>query len=467
MPGTPDNPLRVAIIGSGPAGFYATEQLLRQDDVATEVDLYDRLPTPFGLVRAGVAPDHPKLKSVIRVYEKTAARDGFRFFGNVNVGEHVSAAELGERYHAVIWSYGAESDRHLGIPGEDLPGSHPATAFVGWYNAHPDYADFEFDLSHERAVVIGNGNVAMDVTRMLALGVDELRTTDVADHAIGVLEAAGVREILVLGRRGPAQAAFTNPEILELGKMRDADCIVEQSDVELDSLSQAYLESDDADITARKNVDILREFAGRRPEGKPKRIVLRFLRSPIEIHGDGKVEAITIGTNELVDEDGAIRARDTGERETIECGIALRSVGYKGQGVDGLPFDERRGVLPNDGGRITDPETGEPVSGHYVAGWIKRGPSGVIGTNKKDAQDTVNSLIADVQAEALPEAAADPGAIADWLAERVPDHVTYAGWEAIDAAEQERGRPQDRPRVKFTRVDEMVEVARKGAPVVS
>jgi ferredoxin--NADP+ reductase len=465
MPGTPDNPLRVAIVGSGPAGFYATEQLLREESVATEVDLYDRLPTPFGLVRAGVAPDHPKLKSVIRVYEKTAARDGFRFFGNVEVGEDLSAADLAERYHAVIWSYGAESDRQLGIPGEDLRGSHPATEFVGWYNAHPDYADRSFDLSHERAVVIGNGNVAMDVSRMLALGVDELRATDVADHAIKTLERSSVREILVLGRRGPAQAAFTNPEILELGKMRDADCIVDPADVELDPLSEAYLESDEADITARKNVEILREFAGRGAEGKHKRIVLRFLRSPIEIHGDGKVEAVTIGTNELVREDGAIRARDTGERETVQCGLVLRSVGYKGRGVEGLPFDERRGVLPNDGGRVVDPETGQQVPGHYVAGWIKRGPSGVIGTNKKDAQETVNSLLADVRESKLEKPAADAATVADWLAERVPDHVTYAGWEAIDSAEQERGRPQERPRIKFTRVDEMVDVARSGQPV--
>jgi ferredoxin--NADP+ reductase len=464
-PGTPENPLRVAIVGSGPAGFYATEQLLREESTTAEVDLYDRLPTPFGLVRAGVAPDHPKLKSVIRVYEKTAARDGFRFFGNVEIGEDLRAAELGDRYHAVIWSYGAESDRQLGIPGEDLPGSHPATEFVGWYNAHPDYADRSFDLSHERAVVIGNGNVAMDVTRMLALGVDELRVTDVADHAIDLLEQSAVREILVLGRRGPAQAAFTNPEILELGKMRDADCIVDPADVALDPLSQAFIESDDADITARKNVEILREFAGREPEGKRKRMVLRFLRSPVEIHGDGTVEAITFGTNELVSEDGAIRARDTGERETIECGLVLRSVGYKGRGVEGLPFDERRGVLPNDGGRVVDPQSGRQVPGHYVAGWIKRGPSGVIGTNKKDAQETVNSILADVAEGRISDRAVDGAAVADWLADRVPDHVTYSGWEAIDAAEQERGKPQDRPRVKFTRVDEMVEVARKGAPV--
>ena len=466
QPGTAEHPLRVAIVGSGPAGFYAAEQLLRAEDHAAEVDVYDRLPTPFGLVRAGVAPDHPKLKSVIRVYEKTAARDGFRFFGNVEIGRHVNTAELAERYHAVIWCYGAESDRHLGIPGEDLPGSHPATEFVGWYNAHPDYADLSFDLSHERAVVVGNGNVAMDVTRMLALSVDELHSTDVADHAIEALAQSKVREIVVLGRRGPAQAAFTNPEILELGKMGDADCIVDPADVELDPLSQSYLDSDDADITARKNVEILRRFADREPEGKRKRIVLRFLSSPIEIHGDGKVEAVTVGRNELVrDGSGALRASDTGERETIECGLVLRSVGYKGRGVEGLPFDERRGVIPSEAGRVVDPETGQRVVGHYVAGWIKRGPTGVIGTNKKDAQETVDSLLADAESDALGPPAADPAAVEEWLAERVPAHVTYAGWEAIDRAERERGEPQGRPRVKFVSIDEMVEAARTGVTV--
>jgi ferredoxin--NADP+ reductase len=466
QPGTAEHPLRAAIVGSGPAGFYAAEHLLRSQGHAVEVDVYDRLPTPFGLVRAGVAPDHPKLKSVIRVYEKTAAREGFRFFGNIDVGGHVGAAELAERYHAVIWCYGAESDRHLGIPGEELPGSHPATAFVGWYNAHPDYADFTFDLSHERAIVVGNGNVAMDVTRMLALTVDELLSTDVADHALEPLAESNVREIVVLGRRGPAQAAFTNPEILELGKMNEADCIVDPADVELDPLSQSYLASDEADITARKNVEILRRFAERSPEGKPKRIVLRFLVSPIEIHGDGKVEAVTVGRNELVRGDsGALRASDTGERKTIECGLVLRSVGYKGRGVEGLPFDQRRGVIPSEAGRVVDPETGETVPGHYVAGWIKRGPSGVIGTNKKDAQETVDSLLADAEAGSLGPHAADPAAVEEWLAERVPAHVTYAGWEAIDRAERERGEPQGRPRVKFVRVDEMVEAARAGATV--
>jgi ferredoxin/flavodoxin---NADP+ reductase len=466
-PGTPGTPLRVAIVGSGPAGFYAAEHLLRTEEADFEVDMFDRLPTPFGLVRAGVAPDHPKIKSVIRVYEKTAARDGFRFFGNVEVGRDLTAAELAERYNAVIYAYGAPTDRHLGIPGEDLPGSHAATEFVAWYNAHPDFADHEFDLSCERAVVIGNGNVATDVARMLGLTRSELEATDTAEHAIEALGSSNVREILVLGRRGPAQAAFTNPELRELGEMIDADIDVDPAEVELDELSREYLESDEADITTRKNVEIFSEFSQRRPEGKSRRIVLRFLRSPVEIQGDGRVERIVVARNELHrDSSGAVRPRDTGERETIECGIVFRSIGYKGIGLEGVPFDERRGVIPNEGGRVVDPETGEQAPGSYAVGWIKRGPSGVIGTNKKDAQETVDNLVVDASAGKLPAPAraTDREEIVQLLEERKPGHVTFAGWQAIDVVEQERGKPLGRPRVKFVRMDEMLDAAR-GAPV--
>ena len=459
--GTPDNPLRVAIVGSGPAGFYAAEALLKNEAATVEVDMLDRLPTPYGLVRGGVAPAHPKIKSVARVYEKTAARDGFRFFGNVMLGRDISAEELADHYHAVIYAYGCETDRHLGIPGEDLPGSGPATAFVGWYNAHPDFADHEFDLSSERAIVIGNGNVAADVARMLALTRDELEVTDTADHAIGPLADCAIEEIVVLGRRGPAQAAFTNPELRELGEMVNADIHVDPGEIELDKLSREFLESDEADITARKNVEILEQFAAKRPEGKPQRIVLRFLVSPIEIRGDGKVESIVVGRNELYrDDSGAIRPRDTGEREEIECGLVLRSIGYKGMGIEGVPYDERRGVIPNEGGRVTDSGGGDHLRGHYATGWIKRGPSGVIGTNKKDSQETVTSLLEDMEAGRLPERDdTDPAAIESLLRERRPELVTFEGWRAIDAAEQERGRSQGRPRVKFCRVEEMVEAA--------
>jgi ferredoxin--NADP+ reductase len=461
-PGTPDNPLRVAIVGSGPAGFYAAESLFANDEVTVEVDILDRLPTPFGLVRAGVAPDHPKIKNVIRRYEKTAGNEGFRFFGNVEVGRDVSAAELAERYHAVVYAYGSSTDRQLGIPGEDLPGSHAATAFVAWYNAHPDFADHQFDLSCERAVVIGNGNVAADVARMLALTREELEETDTADHAIGPMADSGIREIVVLGRRGPAQAAFTNPEVRELGEMVDADVFVDPADCELDELSRAYLDSDEADMTARKNVDIFTEFSQREPEDKRRRIVLRFLSSPVEIQGDGKVERIIIGRNELQkDDSGRVRAVDTGEREEIECGLVFRSIGYRGIPLDGIPFDEERGVIRNEGGRVLD-EEGAQVEGQYVVGWIKRGPSGVIGTNKKDAQETIDHLFEDLAADRIPESPhAGAGSIEGLLAERKPDAVvSYRGWEAIDAAEKSKGEPLGRPRVKFCRIDEMVEASR-------
>jgi ferredoxin--NADP+ reductase len=455
-------PLRVAIVGSGPAGFYTAEHILKHEGTHAEVDMFDRLPTPYGLVRFGVAPDHPKIKSVIRVYEKTAARPEFRFFGNVEVGRDVTVDELRERYHAVVFAYGTATDRHLGIPGEDLPGSHPATEFVNWYNAHPDFADREFDLSCERVVVIGNGNVAADVARMLALTADELGETDTADHAIEALNGASVKEVLVLGRRGPAQAAFTNPEVRELGEMVDADIDIDPSEMELDDLSREWLDSDDADPTNRRNVDIFTDFSQREPEGKNKRIVMRFLRSPLEIQGDGKVERIVIGRNELQrDDSGRIRAVDTGERETIECGLVLRSIGYKGIPIEGVPFDEGRGLIHNDAGQVHDGE-GRHVPGLYAVGWIKRGPSGVIGTNKKDAQETVDKLFTDLEAGKVPDAelAGDRNAIESLLDERKPDHVTFDGWQAIDAAEVEAGKPHGRPRVKLCRVDELVEASK-------
>jgi ferredoxin/flavodoxin---NADP+ reductase len=461
--GTEENPLRVAIVGAGPSGFYAAEHILKDPETHAQVDLFDRLPTPFGLVRGGVAPDHPKIKSVIRVYEKTAARDGFRFFGNVKVGHDIEVEDLERLYHAIVYTVGAETDRKLGVPGEDLPGSHAATAFVGWYNAHPDFCDEQFDLSGDRAVVIGNGNVAMDVARMLALTEEELRATDTADHAIEALGASNINEIVVLGRRGPAQAAFTNPEIKELGEMIDADVIVDPGEVDLDPASAEFIET--ADKTSKVNVDILRDFSQRAPEGKRKRIVLRFLASPAEIQGDGRVEKMIIGRNELVDEDGTLRARDTGQREEIECGLVLRSVGYTGVPIEGVPFDERRGTILNDGGRVLDSHDAGHKVGHYTAGWIKRGPSGVIGTNKKDAHETIAHLIEDTASGTLlqPESP-EPSAVEDLLSDRGVRFVTFEDWQAIDQAEVGRGEPHGRPRVKFVSVEEMLETLGAAAP---
>ena len=458
--GTPEHPLRVAIVGSGPSGFYAAGHLLKLKDVSVEVDMYDRLPTPFGLVRAGVAPDHPKIKSVIRVYEKTAAGPGFRFFGNVRVGEDVSHAELKERYHAVIYAVGAQTDRQMGIPGEDLPGSWAATEFVAWYNGHPDFRDLEFDLSCRRAVVIGNGNVAMDVARMLVLPREELDVTDTADHAIEVLAGSSIEEVVIVGRRGPAQAAFTNPELLELGELTDADVVVEPAEVELDSHSARSIEGE-GDITPRRNVEILTDYAGRAPAGKRKRVVLRFLRSPVAIVGEGRVEGVELVRNELHHGgDGSLRAKATEDHETLECGIVFRSIGYRGVPIEGVPFDEWHGTIPNEEGRVVDPHEQHAIPGEYVVGWIKRGPSGVIGTNKRDAQETVDKLVEDLHEGRVPEPAdPDPQAVEQLIAERKPDFVSYEGWELIDAVEKAAGEPQGRPRVKLTRLDEMLDVA--------
>ena len=460
-PGDPSEPLRVAVVGSGPAGFYAAEALLGHPELAVEVDMIDRLPTPFGLVRAGVAPDHPKIKNVIKRYEKTAGHDAYRFFGHVTVGRDVSAEELAGLYHAVVWAYGAGADRKLGIPGEDLPGSHAATEFVAWYNGHPDFAGREFDLGCERVIVIGNGNVAADVARMLLLPRPELECTDTAPYAIDALAGSSVREVLILGRRGPAQAAFTNPEVRELGELTDADVIVDRAAVAADETSAAFLDSDAADATKRKNLESFTEFSEREPGGKPKRVELRFLRTPLEIQGDGRVERIVAAVNRLeVDDSGAVRARATDETETIECGMVLRSIGYLGTGIDGVPYDAAAGVIPNERGRVSG-EGSKPHPGHYVVGWIKRGPTGVIGTNKKDAQETIDTLLEDAAAGALPERNAGADALPSLLAERGVDFIEFDGWQAIDALEQERGAAAGRPRIKLTAFEELLAAARK------
>jgi ferredoxin/flavodoxin---NADP+ reductase len=464
-PGTTARPLRVAIVGSGPAGFYAAGDLLKDPERAVQVDVYDRLPTPWGLVRAGVAPDHPKIKAVSRMYEKTAAHPEFRFYGNVHVGRDLSHADLIAHYHAVIYAYGSEADRHMGVPGEDLPGSFAATEFVAWYNAHPDYAEREFDLDHERAVVIGNGNVAMDVARMLSLSREQLQGTDVADHALDVLADNPIRDVTVIGRRGPAQAAYTNPELLELQSLTIADVHADPDEVQLDPLSRKIMHEGRLDKTHRRNVEIVQDYAAQGGTGREKSITLRFLLSPVEIVGDGRVEGIVVARNELYrDGDGSVRARETTEVQTIPCGLVFRSIGYRGIPMEGVPFDDWKGTIPNDRGKVVDPRTEAHLPGVYAVGWIKRGPSGVIGTNKRDAQETVDILLEDLAESDLPEPAEpDRDALEALLAERVPDHVSYEGWRAIDAAEQAAGQPQGRPRVKLARWEELLAAARDGA----
>jgi ferredoxin/flavodoxin---NADP+ reductase len=451
--------LRVAVIGSGPAGFYAAGQLL-DSGLSLEVDMIERLPTPWGLVRLGVAPDHPKIKAVSRAFERIAAQPGFRFIGNVEVGRDLTQQDLLELYDAVVYAVGAQTDRRLGIPGEDLPGSWAATELVAWYNGHPDYQDLEFDLSGERAVVVGAGNVALDVVRMLALSPEEIRPTDTTDAAIETILGSGLSEIVLLARRGPAQAAFTTPELKELGELADADVVVDPADLELDPISEAALEHD---TNARRNVEVLREFAARQAAGKKRTIRLRFAVSPVAVLGDERVEAVEVVRNELVAGDGGgIRAVPTEERETIPCVAVFRSVGYLAVPLPDLPFDEERATLPHQGGRVLD-TSGQHVTGVYCAGWIKRGPTGVIGTNKKDATETTELLLEDARAGVLArgDAAATAESVDELLASRGVEPVLYAGWEAIDAEERARGEPQGRPRVKLSTWEELQAAARR------
>ena len=450
---------RVAIAGAGPAGAFAADRLIRQrGDV--EIDLFERLPTPWGLLRAGVAPDHQEIKRLDETFDRQTLGRGCRFFGNVEVGVDVSHAELMEHYTAVIYATGAQTDKSLGIPGEELPGSWAATEFVAWYNGHPDYRNLEFDLSHQRAVVIGNGNVAADVVRMLTLSHEELERTDVADHALEALRESRIEEVVVLGRRGPAQAAFTSSELRELGHLDGVDVRVDPGEIELDPLSRRWLD-EQGTFTARKNVALLREFGAEPEADAPRRIVLRFLRSPLEIRGEGRVEAVDVGRNEIVQaDDGALRPRAVGDEvETIDCGLVLRSVGYRAVPLPGVPFDERSFILPNDRGRVLAAD-GEPLAGVYAVGWIKRGPTGILGTNKRDAEETVTRLAEDLAAGALPAPPnPDPEQVDALLAERKPDLVTMEGWRAIDAHELGRGREKRRPRVKLASREELLATA--------
>jgi ferredoxin/flavodoxin---NADP+ reductase len=428
--------MRVAVVGSGPAGFYAAGALLVAD-VPVEVDMIERLPTPWGLVRLGVAPDHPKIKSVSRAFEKIALQPGFRFLGNVEVGRDVSNEELLEHYDAVVYAVGAQSDRRMGIPGEDLPGSWAATEFVAWYNGHPDFQELQFDLSGERAVVIGNGNVAVDVARMLALTPDELAGTDTTDAATDALNGAGIREIVMVGRRGPAQAAFTTPELHELGELAGADVIVDPADL---------VGAEPTDTNSERNLEVLREYAVREPSGKPKRLVLRFFWSPVRLLGESQVTGVELVRNVL---DADMRAVPTDDHETLDAGIVFRSVGYRGVELPGVPFDERTGTVPNERGRV------EP--GVYVAGWIKRGPSGVIGTNKKDATETVELLLEDLRD--APRKDRPREEIEALLVERGVRLVLYPGWTSIDELERAAGEKLGRPRVKLCSWDELLNAA--------
>lgn len=453
--GDESSPLRVAIIGSGPSGFYATEALIKSG-LNVEIDLIERLPAPYGLVRNGVAPDHPKLKQAIEVYKKVAQNPEFNFVGNVTVGVDITAEDLQQTYHAVMYTCGAETDRRLGIPGEDLAGSHTATEFVGWYNGHPDYRDRSFDLSHETAVVIGQGNVAADVARILAKSVDELKHTDIAQHALDALAESRVRTIYVVGRRGPAQAKFASKELKEFLEIENCRPYIDPVELELNPASEEEINSK-AGRGNKKNVEIFHQFAGSEDAGKPRICIATFLKSPLRLEGGERLEKVVFETNELSGEPFGQSAQGTGQTTEIACGILFRSIGYNGVPIPGVPFYDRWGTIPNDAGRITSEQGGAVVPGLYTAGWIKRGPSGIIGTNRACAVESVESLLAD-----LGQLDADrPGreGLYQILGRNGVRHVNFTQWEKIDAAEVAAGEPKGKPREKFTRQAEMLAVA--------
>ncbi|QBS41587.1 FAD-dependent oxidoreductase [Nocardia sp. CS682] len=449
--------LRVAIVGAGPAACYAADELLRRADV--EIEMFDRVPTPWGLVRAGVAPDHPGTKTVSSLFESAFRRETLQYYLNVEVGTHISHEELLRHHHAVIYAVGASTDRKLGVPGEDLPGSHSATEFVAWYNGHPDFADREFDLSGERAVIVGNGNVALDVARVLTVDPDELAKTDIADHALDALRRSNIREVVVLGRRGPLQAAYTSSEFLALAHLQGIDVIVDESDLALDHASQALLDDPQVEPSLKLKYTLAEEYAGGRRDPSHKRIVFRYLASPTALVGTEHVEAIEFAHNELFEENGQLLARQTERTERMDASLVLRSIGYRGAAVADVPFDERRGVMPNEHGRVLGAD-GTPLAGVYASGWIKRGARGVIGSNRIDAEETVENLISDFTSGKLAAPEADRAALKALLGQRQSDLVDREGWRAIDQAERAAGKSAGRPRVKFTTREDLLKAAR-------
>ena len=448
--------LKVAVIGSGPAGVYSAGALTQHGDVM--VDVFDRLPCPFGLVRYGVAPDHPKIKSISTALEKVLEDPAVRFLGNVEVGTQITLEELHRHYDAVIFASGAMVARRLEVPGESLPGSFAATEFVAWYCGHPDEPIDRFTLEARSVAVIGSGNVALDVTRILAKLADDLNETDMPDQVLKVLERSRVEDIHLIGRRGPLQAKFTTPLLRELGELSNVDVLVDPEDLVLD---EASLEKMASDPGARRNYEVLQAWAQRPPSGRPRRLHVRFLSQPVEVLGDASVSGLRLERTRL---DRTGQASGTGELSSVDASMVLRATGHRGLSIPGIPFDEKNGVIPNAGGRVLragSPKPGDDVRGDYVAGWIKRGATGVIGTNKSDAKETVNALLADVPS--LPVAPVrDPDAVLRLLAERGIDVVTWQGWSAIELAEADLGRAQGRERAKIADREALLRAAAGG-----
>ena len=434
----PGGPLTVAVVGSGPAAMYAADELLTQHGV--RVNVFEKLPTPYGLVRAGVAPDHQSTKRVTKLFDRIARRRGCRFYLNVEVGSDLTHDDLLAHHHAVLYAVGAPNDRRLDIDGMGLPGTGTATEIVAWINGHPEFTDLPVDLSHERVVIVGNGNVALDVARILTTDPDALARTDISDHALAALRASRVTEVVIAARRGPASSAFTLPELI--GLTATCEVVLDAADHDLVARDLAVEE----DPLTRNKLEILSKLGNASSPASRPRIRLAYRLTPKRILGGQRAEAVEFAVT------------GTDERRRLSAGLVLTSIGYRGKPIRDLPFDETAAVVPNDGGRVVDPESGEPVRGSYVAGWIKRGPTGFIGTNKSCAGQTVHNLVADYNAGLLADPAGKPQALDKLVRSRKPDVVDAAGWKAIDAAEIARGG-DNRPRAKFTTVADMLAAA--------
>jgi len=454
-----DSAKRVAIVGSGPAAFYSAMELLRHDDPMVSVDMLERLPTPYGLVRGGVAPDHEKIKSVTKIFERAAGHPRFRFFGNVEFGKDIQRLELLEHYHAVIYAFGSRTDRHLNIIGETLPGSHAATEFVGWYNGHPDYRHHQFDLTSKRVAIIGMGNVAIDCARILCQDPENLAKTDIAQHALEALRQSEVEEVFLIGRRGPVQAAFTPAEVRELLHLPKVDAVMRASDLELDDHSKEELSK--ASRNTKLNMEILQQIHDQGDRGNPRKLHLCFLISPTKIEGSEKVEGLELVHNEIVKEGGVLRAKATDEVMHLNVDMVFRSIGYMGEAIPGLPFDDRRGTLPNDQGQLLDGVDGKLLNQEYTAGWIKRGPSGVIGTNKQDATETVSRLKKNWQTSPTPQPKLVQHDLLELLKKKKIQFVSFEDWKKLDKFEIEQGQQNGKSRHKICEVQEMLDLIRR------
>ena len=450
--GGKDRPLRIAIVGSGPSAFYSADVLFKSE-VNICVNMFDRIFAPFGLVRYGVAPDHPKIKTVTKVYEKIASHPNYHFFGNVEVGKDITIHQLRKFHDAVIFAYGASSDRKLGIVGESsLKGIHTATEFVAWYNGHPDYKDYKFDLSGNSAVIIGQGNVALDVARVLCKTVDELKHTDITEYALDTLAESKIKNVHIIGRRGPAQSAFTPSEISEFESLEDCVPVIDSKELELNEASQKELE-DPKNRQKQKNFEILKRLANITDTSKSKKAYIQFRKSPSAIYGtdSGQVDRIYLEKNKLFGEENHQKSMGTGIKETLECSILFRSVGYRGLPIEGLAFNGNWGVVANVEGRVSDSE--HVSTGLYAVGWIKRGPSGIIGSNKPDAQETVKHLLSDIDL-LIPGKNPSNAMLVDFFKERNIRYVSYDDWKKLDAEELRRGESCGKPRVKFCDTEE-------------